>query len=387
MSVAQKDGIDQRSFADQITYDDLYRRWEEGNWKATELDFSEDREGWAGAQRDPAQVGAVDLLDVLLRRGLGHRRPLPLHRRRPEGGAEVLPRHPAGRRGPPRGLLPPLLQGGDRRRRTSIGSTLAYTEPQLGWGYRNVFDRLDRMADELRRDRSLPKFAQAIALYHMVVEATLAQPGQHFIEDYFARPARCPGSARACTTSRATSSATSASASRSSPSCFARVRRVQGGGRRAPARGPAVLDGGLRRRRAGTASTRARTASSSRTSSPSGMRSVEHQVAGRRLPDRGDAARTSTRSTSDAATRSAPSAQITLMRAGVARRAHRQARTPRPRSQALLFDVIARSAHTDAVERPPMTIQWRFEDAEPWYVRIDNGNSEAAQGLAPRART
>ena len=67
----------------------------------------------------------------------------------------------------------------------SIGSTLAYTEPQLGWGYRNVFDRLDRMADELRRDRSLPKFAQAIALYHMVVEATLAQPGQHFIEDYF----------------------------------------------------------------------------------------------------------------------------------------------------------------------------------------------------------
>ena len=63
---------------------------------------------------------------------------------------------------------------------------MAYTESQLGWGYRHVFDRLDRMADELRRDRSLPKFARAIALYHMVVEATLAQPGQHFIEDYFA---------------------------------------------------------------------------------------------------------------------------------------------------------------------------------------------------------
>ena len=47
MSVAQKDGIDQRSFVDQISYDDLYRRWEEGNWKATEFDFSKDREGWA----------------------------------------------------------------------------------------------------------------------------------------------------------------------------------------------------------------------------------------------------------------------------------------------------------------------------------------------------
>src|SRR4051794_23147337 len=40
MSVAQQ-GI-----AGQITYDDLYRRWEEGNWKATEIDFSEDRKGW-----------------------------------------------------------------------------------------------------------------------------------------------------------------------------------------------------------------------------------------------------------------------------------------------------------------------------------------------------
>ena len=75
----------------------------------------------------------------------------------------------------------------------SIASTLAYTESQLGWGYRNVFDRLDRMADDLRRDRSLPNFARAIALYHMVVEATLAQPGQHFIEDYFAKQGSMPG--------------------------------------------------------------------------------------------------------------------------------------------------------------------------------------------------
>ena len=74
-----------------------------------------------------------------------------------------------------------------------LASTLGFTESQLGWGYRNVFTRLDRMADELRRDRSLPKFAQAIALYHMVVEATLAQPGQHFIEDYFAKAGTMPG--------------------------------------------------------------------------------------------------------------------------------------------------------------------------------------------------
>jgi hypothetical protein len=29
--------------ADQISYEDLYARWEQGNWRASELDFSVDR--------------------------------------------------------------------------------------------------------------------------------------------------------------------------------------------------------------------------------------------------------------------------------------------------------------------------------------------------------
>ncbi|MGI8803782.1 MAG: SCP2 sterol-binding domain-containing protein [Solirubrobacteraceae bacterium] len=74
-----------------------------------------------------------------------------------------------------------------------ISDTLAATEPHQNWGYRAVFSRLDRMAEELRRDRSLPKFAQAIALYHLVVEATMAQPDQHFIEEHFARAGSLPG--------------------------------------------------------------------------------------------------------------------------------------------------------------------------------------------------
>ena len=116
MSVAQQDGIE-RSFANQISYEDLYRRWEQNNWCAYDDRLLRGPRGLGRAHRPPARVGALDLLDVLLRRGLGHRQPLPLHRRRAEGGAEVLPRDPAGRRGAPRRLLPPLLQGGDRRRR------------------------------------------------------------------------------------------------------------------------------------------------------------------------------------------------------------------------------------------------------------------------------
>jgi len=32
--------------ADQISYEDLYARWEKGNWSATEIDFSRDHEDW-----------------------------------------------------------------------------------------------------------------------------------------------------------------------------------------------------------------------------------------------------------------------------------------------------------------------------------------------------
>ena len=40
------------------------------------------------------------------------------------------------------------------------------------------------MADELRADRSRSNLAAAVALYHIVIEAALAQPGQHFICSY-----------------------------------------------------------------------------------------------------------------------------------------------------------------------------------------------------------
>src|SRR3954449_13582358 len=32
--------------ADAISYEDLYARWERGNWRATEIDFAEDRRQW-----------------------------------------------------------------------------------------------------------------------------------------------------------------------------------------------------------------------------------------------------------------------------------------------------------------------------------------------------
>jgi hypothetical protein len=65
-----------------------------------------------------------------------------------------------------------------------MSSGLEAIKPQLTPGFRKIFDRLDRMADELRADHSKPQLAAAITLYHIVIEAALAQPGQHFICSY-----------------------------------------------------------------------------------------------------------------------------------------------------------------------------------------------------------
>lgn len=175
-----------------ITYEDLYRRWEEGNWSATGLDFSEDRKGWAALSDIQKRSGlwiysmffygedsVADNLSPYIDAAPKEEQKYFLATQQVDEARHAVFFHR---------FFKEVLEAGD-----SVASTLAYTQPQLGWGYRKVFDRLDSMADELRKDRSLPKFAQAITLYHLIVEGTLAQPGQHFIEDYFVKSGTMPG--------------------------------------------------------------------------------------------------------------------------------------------------------------------------------------------------
>ena len=130
MSVAE------HNLTSRITYTDLYRRWEQGNWRATELDFSRDTRGLGRADRDPAQVGAVDLLDVLLRRGLGRPTTSPPTStpRRSRSRSTSSPPSRSTRPATPSSSTASsseVIGAGD-----DIAATLAFTEQQLGWGYR-----------------------------------------------------------------------------------------------------------------------------------------------------------------------------------------------------------------------------------------------------------
>lgn len=44
---------------DRISYTDLYARWERGNWRATEIDFTVDREQWRERFSDLERKAAV----------------------------------------------------------------------------------------------------------------------------------------------------------------------------------------------------------------------------------------------------------------------------------------------------------------------------------------
>ncbi|MDO8209813.1 ribonucleotide-diphosphate reductase subunit beta [Conexibacter sp. CPCC 206217] len=179
---------------EQISYTDLYERWERGNWRATEIDFSADRVQWQ-ERFDPFERRAA-LWNYSL---FFHGEDAVADTLTPYIDAAPLPeqkyflttqqvdeaRHAVFFKR----FMYEVADVGDG----TMAGGLAAIQPSLTWGFRKVFDRLDTMADELRRDRSKPKLAAAIALYHLIVEATLAQSGQHFITGYLEQRDVLPG--------------------------------------------------------------------------------------------------------------------------------------------------------------------------------------------------
>jgi hypothetical protein len=183
------------SATDAISYDDLYARWERGNWQATAIDFTQDAIDWREKLTEEQRVSALWLYTLFFH---GE-----------DSVADNLsPYVDAAPREEQKYFL--TTQQVDEARHAvffhrfmhevvgvgegaSIASTLRATVPELTWGHRQVFARLDQMAAELRADPSPDQLARAVTLYHLVVEASLAQPGQHMIEESLERYDVLPG--------------------------------------------------------------------------------------------------------------------------------------------------------------------------------------------------
>ncbi|HTZ87138.1 MAG TPA: ribonucleotide-diphosphate reductase subunit beta [Solirubrobacteraceae bacterium] len=170
---------------DAISYTDLYARWERGNWKATELDFTEDARQWREDFTEFERTAAMwnyclffwgedavadNLSPYIDAAPLEEQKYFLTTQQVDEARHAVFFKR----------FMQEVCEVGDG----SMASGLNAIKPQLTVGFRKIFDRLDRMADELRKDRSPAMLAAGVTLYHVVIEAALAQPGQHFICSY-----------------------------------------------------------------------------------------------------------------------------------------------------------------------------------------------------------
>ncbi len=377
MSVAEQ------NLMDRITYEDLYQRWERNNWSATDIDFSADREGWTALseiQRRSAiwvysmfffgEDSVTDNLSPYIDAAPKEEQKYFLATQQVDEARHAVFFHR---------FFKEVIEVGD-----SVASTLAWTEQHLGWGYRKVFDRLDLMAEELRRDRSLPKFAQAITLYHLVVEATLAQPGQHFIEDYFVRDGSMPGfSAGMENVSRDEQRHIGFGVKvlselvRESDECKAAIDEllaevmqwtssvfIPPGWDREYTRCfgfelEDISEWGIK-----ALEQKWRTIGYPMDEMPPGVVPMDFSLPPR---ERG-------------------SQMIALTEAGVVGEPLPPGRVnATPEVQELFFNLIARTVDTTQTDGAPFTVQWRFEDAPPWHLVVANGSTHAESGVVGEA--
>ncbi len=179
--------------ADAISYEDLYARWERGNWSATELDFTEDarqwREDFTEFERTAAlwnyclffwgEDAVADNLSPYIDAAPREEQKYFLTTQQVDEARHAV-------------FFKRFMQEVCGIGDGTMASGLSAIKPQLTPGFRKIFDRLDRMADELRADRSPAQLAAAVTLYHVVIEAALAQPGQHFICSYLEQRDQLP---------------------------------------------------------------------------------------------------------------------------------------------------------------------------------------------------
>jgi 1,2-phenylacetyl-CoA epoxidase catalytic subunit len=364
----------------QISYEDLYERWEHGQWKATEIDFTQDRKGWESLediQRESAlwiysmffygEDAVTDGLSPYIDAAPKEEQKYFLATQQVDEARHSVFFHR---------FFKEVIGAGD-----TLSAGLAFTEKYLNWGYRGVFGRLETMCDELRRDRSLPKFAQAITLYHLIIEASMAQPGQHYIEDYFTKSGQMPGFSEgmhnvARDEQRHIGFGVKVLSEllEESDECKAAVvellREIL------PYLTSVFVPPGWDERYTTSYGFTLEDIYSF------GMRSVEAKwrAIGYPLEEMPPGIYPFDPASSH---KQRAENQIKLLKAGVLGEPGTPVQATRE-IQDIYFDIIARSASTDSVDRTTK-IQWRFSDAEPYHVVIDNGSTRAERGVAPDA--
>jgi hypothetical protein len=369
---------------DAISYEDLYHRWERGNWSAMDLDFSEDAKQWRERFTEFERTAALWNYalffwgeDAVADNLSPYIDAAPLEEQKYFLTTQQVDeaRHAV--------FFKRFMQEVCGVGSGSMSSGLAAIKPQLTPGFRKIFERLDTMADELRKDRSPAKLAAAVTLYHVVIEASLAQPGQHFICSYLEARDVLPAFRQG-------------------------MQNIAADEQRHIGFGVKLLSD-LKREdpvgvpRAVAALLREVTRYTAQVLMPPGWDESYITVFGATYDEVGVEGLTSMTTKLRSAGLSAetlPGPALlppglspievsqrgrTLAQAGII--GVREGPSKRdPETVALLFDTIRRQVNPNHGLKRPTTFQWEFTDPDvpTWHLRVENGSSSVEQGAAPK---
>ena len=367
---------------DAISYEDLYARWEKGNWSAMALDFSADRRHWledfSELERKAAlwnysmffhgEDAVADDLSPFIDAAPREEQKYFLATQQVDEARHAVFFHR---------FMHEVVGHGDG----TIASALEATRPELTWGFVKTFEMLDRVTGELRRDRSRAALARAVAIYHIIVEATLAQPGQHFIAAYLQERDLLPGF-------RAGMRNVALDEQRHIGFGVKLLRDLAA---EDPDEVPAAVADVLREVTPYSLAVLVPPNWDRRytecfgftleTIYEEGARSMETKLRSAGMP-----------------LESLPGPQILPIDMPAPDRARRgiamleagflgakngpPARDPQ--AMEMLFDSVRRAIDPRTAPDGPYVVQWDFPDAEPWHLRVDNGSTAARPGRAPQ---
>src|SRR3954466_825144 len=181
--------------AELLTYRQLYELWERQQWATQDLDFSQDRIDWEGFDEEErfqrmTGLSAFFIGEQRVTAELG-----PIMRAVPDEDMRIFlstqiadeARHVA--------FFDRFYREVGVYEAEGLRERLDATAEHLNDDFRKLFDEMlpskaDRLAVE---PEDMVTLVEAITLYHMVIEGSLALTGQHFIIDYNEREGTLPG--------------------------------------------------------------------------------------------------------------------------------------------------------------------------------------------------
>jgi ribonucleoside-diphosphate reductase beta chain len=192
---ALNEAADRTADVKLLSYEELYALWERQQWQTQELDFSQDREDWAGFDPEERFQRMYGLSSFFIGEQKVAEELGPIMRAAPTEDQRIFL----------------CTQIADEARHVrfferfyrevgvldadGLTQMLAQTSEHLNENFGRLFDemlkqRTDRLSAEPEDTEVL---VEAVTLYHMVIEGMLALTGQHFIMDFNEREGTLPG--------------------------------------------------------------------------------------------------------------------------------------------------------------------------------------------------